>query len=85
MVFLLEYFPMHIELLGTISFTPKAYIGYLEFFQSNQQAQIPKHSLEQHLIKFCTFKDFLRIIELRLTLGLDNELTIARNVRNLEN
>lgn len=80
LAFLLNYYPKYAEKLNILHFTPRAYSGYLQFFKKNSSVAVAQHKIPPSVIETVSSYYFRQIIELRMNLGIDNLLTLARSL-----
>lgn len=80
LVFLLQYYPEYVNNLNILHFTPRAYVGYLLFYKQNPHNKISPHKIPHSVIELASVFTFRTIIEYRMSLSLDNALTLAKTL-----
>jgi hypothetical protein len=65
LVFLLKYYPEHVEALNILQFTPKAYLGYLSFYKERPDIPLKVHKIPPNVLQLSTSDNFIKIQELR--------------------
>jgi hypothetical protein len=63
-----------------LHFTPRAYQGYLLFYKQNPQIKIMEHKIPNSVIELANVYTFRTIIEYRMSLSLDNALSLAKTL-----
>jgi hypothetical protein len=67
-------------MLNILHFTPRAYLGYLLFYKQNPGTKIMSHKIPHSVIELANVYTFRTILEYRMTLSLDNALSLAKTL-----